>query len=318
MEYLFQYRVTSNNITCPKPVTFNNDGIKFVLYLHDKKILTNSKKLHVICSDDNVNKAYEKIQSKRVDFQERLIFFKGEKIFINELELVLIAQPNNTIRDMFVQGVKTPQKFTVDESYFHNLQNLIDMKLKDNEKLALHHFDVAIIEDVISDKFRALYLVLEDLIESKKTEVKCDKCQAILQCPKGHGPKIYSSTKKEDIKKLLKEIEFPETDFIDIDADKIVNFRQKLFHSLRRKGGFLNKELIDLVHHLSLKLRFYFNKRFGIYTSGGSVIESTIGTLCWYKFKAKNIKSKFEFDLPTLKELNENPNTENWWIDGSK
>jgi hypothetical protein len=86
MEYLFQFKVTAEKSTCPEPIDYEIDGIKYILYLHPKDIFTNTKKLHVIVTAETVEAALNLVYKYFSRFQDRLMFFTGREILIGTLK----------------------------------------------------------------------------------------------------------------------------------------------------------------------------------------------------------------------------------------
>lgn len=321
MKFLFQHRVTSDEISCDHPLQFDIKGAKFILYLQNKSILTNSYKLHIIMEGDDENQAYQKIYIDLAHFQNRLIFYMGRKILINELELILISQPSLDERDIFIQAVKR-EDFPVNADYFGGIDSFLNENLTDKEILALNHYVLASIIDIIPDKFRNLYMAIEDLLEKDNNIARCDKCGAELICsgnPK-HGSKTYSTILKKDIVEFIDKINSTATTrFPEISGESVFKMRQKLFHSQGKKANISRDKLSDMVHALSLCILGYFEDNYNIDTRGGSAIKSTVGWKCWYKYKAINISEEFDLNaVPSLIDLNTNAHTDTYWINPDK
>jgi len=316
MRYLFQHRVTSDRFSCDSPLQLNIEGAIFKLFLKNIKILTDSKKLHIIAEGDNADQAYQNIFQNLADFQNRLIFFTGKKILINELELVLLSQANHEIRDVFIQGVDL-NDFAVDAYYFDGIESFLNNnKFTDVEALAINHYILALINDTYPDKFRNLYLVIEDLLKKDKKKAGCDKCGANLICPNGHGTKTYPTILKKDIIRFIDKINNKETSkFPKLSGESVFKMRQKLFHSQQKKGGIDKAELEEMIHSLSLCILEYFEDKFYVHTMGGSAIEYSVGTRCWYQFNAINVIAEFDWaNVPLTQGSGDIALNDDFWI----
>jgi hypothetical protein len=320
MDFLFQFQVKADDVYYKEPLDFDLNGVTLTLYL-DGEInwISKGKKAHFTVAAEDKNKAYVLIWNKMRQFNNRLIFLTGESILITYLEFIIFDQAREEIRDIFFRNIEFTGLHELDYYRIDLHRDFFGLILPDVHKLTISYFNQAILADSDYEKFKALFLALEQLTGSELVEAKCDSqnCDGILICPKCNKTKKYPRTTTKSLQEFIDKTNYSKKFAArNLDAKELAKIRAKLSHPVstgKNKYALAINDLHEINSSLSLLIRWYLEEQYGIWP-GDSVVEYGVEASIEKRFKTEYPLEKFALDIPPLEDFKNNRRNTRWII----
>ena len=313
MDYLFQFIINAPDVTHEKVIEMDFRNLKLKLFLHDINLISKGKKLHLIINASKKEEAYNLAWRDLGDFNNRLIFLVDEDIVISHMEFIMEDQSGESIRKILFRDINLPGMHSLNIHRFNHYSGFFQTNLAGEDFDAIRYFNDALRSDSLTEKFRSLYLSLESLVGNEQVEVTCDKCEEKLICPKCKSPKIYPRVTKKRIDSFLQSQEIYTFEVPNrLNADILVKLRAALSHARHGRWPKSAPDLTDTVHHLSLFLRWYLEKKYEIDWPGSSVIKYGSVATIEREYRTDFPQDKFALDIPPVDELKNHREDSRW------
>jgi hypothetical protein len=320
MEYLIQYRINAPDVYYEKPVEFDFDGIKLIMYLKILNLISNGKKLHVIIDAESKEEAYNKAWAKLGDFNNRLIFLLGQPIIISHMEFIIENQARQKERKIFFRDIEMPGK---QELFIGKIQAhlaFFQTDLDPEDKAAIGYYNEALRSKSPREQFRTLYLSLESLVGNEEAEVTCDICGNKLICPQCNKTKRYQRVPKKRIDDFLNKA--GDKEFMlgkELSGSKLAKLRASFSHAQNKKLDISLSELNENIDSLSFLITRYIENKYGIPSFGRPIIEhGSAESVDYYRYRTNQVDEKFALDIPPLDDLKRRSANSRWIFEKSQ